>query len=105
VTHYFLLAALPDKLYLWREGDPHSIDRPPDYEARATAVLKDYFVYLESSPEEASEYELESVVSSWLKDVAASEFPSDASLKWIEESGLHEAIKNGSVVMQAAVAA
>src|ERR1700752_1475038 len=53
VTHYFLLAALPDTLYLWREGDLHNIDRPPDYEARATAVLKDYFAYLQSSPEEA----------------------------------------------------
>jgi hypothetical protein len=104
-TRYFLLAALPDTLYLWREVDRHNMDRPPDYEVRAEPVLKDYFGHLPASPEKATEYELQYIVSDWLKDIAASKPTTDASLQWIEDSGLHEAIQNGSVVMQAPVAA
>ncbi|HWX40793.1 MAG TPA: hypothetical protein VN345_06545 [Blastocatellia bacterium] len=103
-ARYFLLAALPDYLYMW-QGDAEDIDRAPDYEVPAQHILGPYLDQLSSPPEKASAYELESLISRWLTDVAQSNAKAIKSSGWLHDSGLDEAIRNGSVVMEAAVAA
>lgn len=102
---YFLLAILPGSFYLWKESGAPAFDRPPDYEADANEILKPYFDQLSVLPEVANEFELEAAVSSWLSDLADAELANDALFKWIDESGLHTVLKNGSVEMQIPIAA
>jgi hypothetical protein len=104
-TAYFLLAVLPDSLYLWKNSDQFDLERAPDYEASVPDALRAHFDELPSSPEKASGYHLEMVTTSWLKDLAKAARSNDPSLEWLYDSGLYEAIKDGSVVMQAAIAA
>jgi hypothetical protein len=104
-TAYFLLAVFPDTLFLWKNSDPFDIEKAPDYEAGVPDGLKAYFNELPSSPDSASGYHLEMVTTSWLRDLAKSARSNDPSLQWAYDSGLYDAIKNGSVVMQAAIAA
>jgi hypothetical protein len=102
---YFLLAILPGKLYLWKDHDPSSFDREPDYEIEAQEVLKPYFDQAPLPLEKASEYHLELLMNSWLKDIANAKQLTDSSLTWLQDSGLFKAIANGSVVMQTSIAA
>lgn len=102
---YFLLAAPPNRLYLWKNSDPFHFDAPPDHEISAEKTLRPYFDQLSVIPENASEYNLEAVVTSWLADLVKSRRSDDPSLEWLYNSGLFDAIKDGSVVMQAPVAA
>lgn len=104
-TPYFLLAILPGHLYLWKESDSFSSDKAPDYDFAAEGILTPYLEQLSLSLENASEYQLESLISSWLKDLASSSQPADALHTWLQDAGLLQAIRNGAVVMQAAIAA
>ena len=102
---YFLLALLPGNFYLWKEGGSHNFDRPADFEADADQLLQPYFDRLSVPPENASGYDLEVIVSTWLKDLLEKEPPSDEAHQWLLESGLYAALKGGSVEMQAPLAA
>jgi hypothetical protein len=106
-TPYFLLAVPPDSLFLWKKSDPTNYERRPDYEIEAKKFFEKYANKLSLSPRVTSEhFYLEQLVSSWLEDLVKSNPPpDDLSYKWLYESGLYEAIKDGSVVMQATVAA
>jgi len=104
-TRYFLLAILPGRFYLWKESGAGEADREADYEVNADELLRPYFDRLSVPPEQASEYELETAVKSWLKEVSENELPADGSLNWLKESGLYDVLKNSSVEMQAALAA
>jgi len=104
-TPYLLIAILPDRLYLWRESSPSNPDTAPDYEIEAKNILQKYFDLLSTSAENASSYQLQALVSLWLKDVVHSE-PSDLdAMKWFYDSGLYDATKQGSVITEASVAA
>lgn len=102
---YFLLALVPDHLYLWKEGYPSAPDRAPDYEINAPEVLQAYFDQLALPPHQVSEKQMEAIIASWLKDVAEAEPSADASLKWFYESGLYDALKDGLVEIQDKIAA
>jgi hypothetical protein len=102
---YVLVALLPGWLYLWRERELGDPERPPDYEIDAHDLLKPYLDQLAPAPEEASPLQLEKVITSWLKDIASSKRPLGASLSWLSDSGLYAALKDGSVEMQAKIAA
>jgi hypothetical protein len=102
---YFLLALLPDRLYLWKEREAGDPNRAPDYEIDARNILKPYLDQLAPAPEDASEMQLETVIISWLKDITSSKQPLDASLSWLYDSGLYAALKDGSVEMQNKIAA
>jgi len=105
IAPFFLLALLPDRLYLWRERDLGDPDRSPDYDVNALDILKPYFDEIVPAPEDASPLQLERVISSWLKDVVSSKQPLDASLSWLSDSGLYSALKDGSVEMTNKLAA
>ncbi len=102
---YFLLALLPGKFYLWNEGGPHDFDRPADFEADANKLLKPYFDRLSVPPENVSGYDLEVIVSAWLKDLLEKESLNDEAHQWLLESGLYTTLKGGSVEMQVPLAA
>lgn len=104
-TPYFLVLILPDYLYLWKDNSPSSFDRGPDYETSAHDILGRYRDMLPTPPERADEHQLESIVRRWLQHLVQSEPSSDDYLRWFYDSGLYDATKNGSVVMEAPVAA
>lgn len=105
ITPYFLIAILPDCFYLWKDNSQSTLDRPPDYEINAKDILQRYFETLSSPPDTVSEHQLESLVTLWLTDLVHSE-PSDSDyMKWFYDSGLYAATKDGSVIMEAPVAA
>ncbi|MGI9065278.1 MAG: hypothetical protein ACR2HX_02590 [Pyrinomonadaceae bacterium] len=104
-TPYFLIAILPDQLYLWKDNSPSSLDKGPDYEIVAKDILQKYFDLLSTSLETASPHQLETLVSLWLKDLVQSEPSDNRYMKWFYDSGLYEATKKGSVITEASLAA
>jgi hypothetical protein len=101
LTPYFLLV-LPDFTYLWRSKDLANIESPPDYKVETQAVLADYLRRLPKPLSEISEYSLEILVNSWLKDVVSLPLSGvdNPAQRWIVESGLYQAIKKGAVVAE-----
>lgn len=104
-TLYFLLALLPDSLYLWKGNGSADAEREPDYEIKAQELLKPYFDLIATSPDQASQFQMETIIKLWLKDVVASKDASGVSTEWLRDSGLYEALKNGAVEMETAIAA
>lgn len=89
-TPYFLLAVFPDSFYLWKKTDSTSI-QPPDYNVQVTDLINKY------QPKYPG---FESQIMAWLQDLIKSKFSTEEkiSLPWLFESGLYEAIQNGSIV-------
>ena len=101
VTPYFLLV-LPDYIYLWRSKDLANIENPPDYKVETQVVLADYLQSLSRPLREISEYSLELLVNSWLRDVVnlPQLVQDDPGQRWLIESGLYNAIQKGSVTAE-----
>jgi hypothetical protein len=100
-TPYFLLADVPDFLYLWKNREPTNYETPPDYVIKAKDVLAKYKNQIPSTSG-MEQYGFELVINSWLKELVHTKISrtKNPSLKWLFDSGLYEAIKNGSVVME-----
>jgi hypothetical protein len=98
----FFLLALPDAFYLWRNNIPPYDHEPPDYKINAAEALA---AYLNRSPHilsNISEASLRHLVLAWLEDLMSSQLTADMvspALKPLFESGLYDAIKNGSVLV------
>ncbi len=100
---YFLLV-LPDFLYLWTDVSPVDDTARPDYKIEATEVLAPY-LKSNQSLDDLSGYGLELLTISWLEDVIGNDMQRDSvnpNLKWLLDSGLYEAIRHGSVELEAA---
>jgi hypothetical protein len=94
VARFFLIAT-PERMYFWRQDEPGSKEDPPQFIMDATKELKPYFEKFGQTPEKASGQTLELIVFSWLNDIAESgksRAGQDASLRWLSESGLLEAL-------------
>lgn len=101
---YFLLA-LSDSFYLWRNLDTANLQLPPDYSISASQMLAPFLNGSSISLDEISEYGLEMLVSSWLTQIMILDLKPETALpeqKWLFESGLYQAIHNGSIITQAA---
>ena len=101
---YFLLA-LPDRFYLWRYiADPQALV-DPQYSVDPTSILGPYFDRARISSHTVTEKGLEFAVSAWLEKLANSPTQPTApdNEQWIRQSGLLEAIRGGSVEVQALV--
>lgn len=99
---YFLLA-LPDLFYLWVDiEDPQALVEP-QYSADPTPVLRPYFDRAHTSSQTVTGAGLELAVSAWLKKLAKSpdQPPTLYNEQWLRQSGLLEAIRGGSVEVQA----
>jgi hypothetical protein len=99
-TEYFLLA-LRDHLYLWRSPDPNG-QRPPDFEADTAAILAPYLRAIPNRLETMSERGFELLVYAWLADLVAGAEPEPDAAKWLEDSGLLDSIRNGTITAQMA---
>ena len=98
---YFLLV-LPDYLYLWTGASSADILANPEYKVEAAEV---FAPYLKSnlSLNDLSRYGLELLTNSWLQDLLHKDSghdPDDGSSQWLIDSGLYEAISNGSVELE-----
>jgi hypothetical protein len=105
VSPYFMLALIPDYLYLWKESYPVDPDRAPDYEIPLPEVLQPYLAHLALPPFRVGDKQMGEIIAAWLKEITAAQPSADASLQWLYDSGLYEALKDGSVEMQEKLAA
>lgn len=105
-TPYFLLADGSDFMYLWENREPVNFEKTPDYVIKAKDILAKYLNQVPSSYGISQYYYLEQVITSWLNELvhAKTSLSDKPSLKWLVDSGLYKAIKNGSVVMESTVA-
>jgi hypothetical protein len=91
----FFLIATRERMYFWRQDDPSPKEEPPQFTMDAAKELKPYFDKFGQTPEKTSGQALELIVFSWLNDLAGfgqSRATQDASLSWLSESGLLEAL-------------
>ena len=98
----FLLLALPDRLYLWKDegNSPEMVE--PTYEIDATPFFQPYYEKAQISPDHLSSQSFELIVASWLNELIQSGIPENVpeeQKKLLRDSGLPEAIKGGSVVV------
>ena len=99
---YFLLV-LPDYLYLWTAASTADNLANPDYKIKATEVFAPY-LKSNQSLKDLSRYGLELLTISWLGNLLDNDSRRDSvdgNSKWLFDSGLYEAISNGSVELEA----
>jgi hypothetical protein len=104
-SRYFLLA-LPDRLYLWKDVDntPELVE--PTYEVDAVPFFQPYYSMARVTPDQLSGESFELVVTFWLNELVHSGIPADApgpQRHFLEESGLLDAIKGGSLTVEASL--
>jgi hypothetical protein len=102
-SNYFLLA-MPDHLYLWKDG-VNLTEAPPNYEIPTWEVLGDYLGSRTEQPRRIGEESLQLALASWLNDVASSKHelhPESEVDRMLIDSGLYEAIKSGAVHVESA---
>lgn len=92
-TPFFLLA-FPNRFFFWSKS---AANAAADYQNDSTNILNLY-----ARDPKSSHYELEMQIASWLKDVARTETPATPVVpEWVVTSGLYDAIKGGTVVVEA----
>jgi hypothetical protein len=99
----FLLLALPDRLYLWKNASNKPELVEPTYEIDATPLFQQYYERANLSPEQLSGQSFELIVSSWVNRLIQSGIPEntpEAQRQLLQESGLVEALKGGSVAIE-----
>lgn len=95
----FFLIVFPGHFYLWKKGQPDTYDRKADYSDK---FFFKSFPEWRTSLQHQPGIEFERLVSEWIKDLSNSNDESSIPA-WAQVSGLYDAIKNGSVVSEAAV--
>ena len=79
---------------------------PPDYEIDSAPILAPYVNNATYSLETLSGYGFELIMASWLNDLVNSNLTRETAppyLIWVFDSGLYDAIKNGSVKTDASL--
>jgi hypothetical protein len=101
---YFLMA-FPDKFYLWAGAEASPPQSAPTYTIDARPILQPYFDKAGVTADQISGQSLELIVALWLGEILHSEQPPpalNASLQWLAESGLRDALTGGKFEHQAA---
>jgi hypothetical protein len=93
-SEYFLLA-LRDHLYLWRHPSPGAM--APDFESDTAVALRPYLARLHGTLENISESGFELLIHAWLSDLVAGTLPPTDAPSWLEESGLADSVRDGSI--------
>lgn len=99
----FLLLALPDRLYLWKDisNTPELVE--PTYELDATPFFQPYYERANISPDNLSGQSFELIVTSWLNELIQSGIPTnipEIHRQVLQESGLLEALKGASLAVE-----
>jgi hypothetical protein len=100
----FFLLALPDRLYLWKNGSEISDARPADFVVDSSQIILPYLDDPSISTSNRNWHGLELIIASWLNLLTISQLSEAGAApheKWLLESGLYDAIKNGSVETEA----
>jgi hypothetical protein len=100
----FFILALPDRLYLWKNGAESAQSRPADFVVDSTPIVAPYLGDTEIAAEQLSGRDLELIIKSWLSQLTISKISEGVVApheKWLLESGLYQAIKDGSVETEA----
>lgn len=101
----FLLFALPDRLYLWRDAGSTDELIEPTYELDATPFFQPYYDQAQLSPDQLNGHSFELIVMAWLNELIqagiALNIPA-TQRQLLQESGLLEALKGGSVTVEVA---
>jgi hypothetical protein len=90
---------------LWKNAETANWQSPPDYSIPAKQALAEHLKGSSISLESISDYGLEMLVNSWLTLLMISDLTQDTAppeQKWLFESGLYQAIHDGSIISQAA---
>ncbi len=98
----FLLLALPNRLYLWKKSGTMPGLVEPDYEVDASPFFQPYYEKAQVSPQHLSGQSFALIVASWLNELLQGIQPAnlpDEAQKFLEESGLLEALRGGSVAV------
>ena len=101
-----LMLALPDRFYLWKNaGDtPELVE--PTYEIDATPFLRPYYEKARILPDNLNEQSFELIVTAWLNELIRAgvsvEVPEEQK-QMLQQSGLLESLKGGSVAVEALV--
>ena len=94
---YFLLA-MPDRFYLWKDVGTRPEIVPPTFSIDARPLLQAYFDEVDIEPGLVSGQGFELMVAAWLRNQLSSEsYPVNDEWKWLEKSGILEAIRDGKV--------
>jgi len=93
-SDYFLLA-LRNHLYLWR--DPRREAAPPDFEGDTTSALQPYLMRLPYPLETLSQNSFGLLIHAFLYDLVAGTLPEGDDLRWVDDSGLAESVRDGSI--------
>jgi hypothetical protein len=104
-SRYFLLV-LPDKLYLWKDADNACELVEPTYEIDARPLFRPYFESAGVSSGKLSHEAFELIVTVWLNGLVHLGIPAsvpEQQRRALEESGLVEAIRGGSVAVEVPV--
>lgn len=100
-TPYFLIV-FPDRSYLWKQGLPDRYDRQADYSMDSEIVLQSYAGECKAFGPSPRAFEFERLVSDWIEGLTTANDTSKIP-EWARNSGLYDAIKNGSVVVEATI--
>ena len=77
------------------------MSREPDYDFDPEPVLRTYLQRINRSLSELSEPSFEILLQSWLSDLTFADRKNlETAAPWVLESGLFDAIKNGSVEVE-----
>lgn len=99
----FLLLALPDRLYLWKDA-VNTLDLvEPTYELDATPFFQPYYARANILPDHLSSQSFELIVTAWLNELIQSGIPANvpkAQRQILQASGLLEALKDASVAVE-----
>jgi len=93
-SEYFLLG-LRNHLYLWR--DPRLPVSLPEYQGDTSDVLEPYLVRLRRPLDKLSQSGFEMLMQSWVEELVIGILPDAGDRKWLVESGLAEAVRDGYI--------
>jgi|688.fasta_scaffold49502_3 hypothetical protein len=100
VTPYFLIA-LPDKFFLWKNGNVAAPDSEPNYTIDAAPIIEPYLKGINYTANDLAGNTLEFIISAWLGSLIYHGRPREEvkeKARWVVESGLFDAIDGGSLV-------
>jgi hypothetical protein len=99
---FFLLAAR-EHFYLWRNGTTVFDAKLPDYVVDSRPIVAPYIKNTPIRLERMGDSSLQLIMTSWLSGLVNSKLSPESAEpaeKWIFDSGLYDAIKEGSVEPQ-----
>lgn len=101
---YFLLAT-PGSFFLWTDAETTDETAPPDYCVPVPSSINNYLERLKLAPDTVGKEVWGYLVKDWLSDIVdfhRSPETIEADELWLIDTGLYQAIRNGSIATPAA---